>query len=119
MKVYLSGPMTGQPDLNFPTFRAEAAWLRRKGFEVVNPAELNPDASLSWAACMRADIKALCDCEGIVLMDGWEGSRGAHLELHIAHRLEMKILRMDQLRADYSPDPLSEALNSGDGTYRP
>lgn len=119
MKVYLSGPMTGKPDLNFPAFHANAAWLRSKGFEVVNPAELNPDASLSWAACMRTDIKALCDCEGIVLMEGWEGSSGAHLELHIAHRLEMKIMHMDQVRDYYSPDFLGEALNSGDGTYRP
>ena len=119
MKVYLSGPMTGKPDLNFPAFHADAAWLRRKGFEVVSPAELNPDTSLSWEACMRADIKALCDCEAIALMDEWEGSRGAHLELHIAHRLGLKILHMDQLRADYQPDPLGEALNSGDGSYRP
>lgn len=91
MKIYLSGPMTGLPDLNFPAFHEQAARLRKLGFGVVNPAEINPDASLSWEQCMRADIKALCDCDVIYLLPGWEGSKGAHLELHIAHRLGLDI----------------------------
>ena len=57
-RIYLSGPMSGWPDLNFPAFHAAAALLRGQGFEVVNPAEINPDATLDWHACMRADIKA-------------------------------------------------------------
>jgi Domain of unknown function (DUF4406) len=91
MKVYLSGPMTGLPDLNFPAFHDAAKALRECGYEVVNPAELNPDQSMSWTDCMRQDIKALCDCDGIALMDGWENSAGAHLELHIAHRLGLQV----------------------------
>jgi nucleoside 2-deoxyribosyltransferase len=91
MKIYLSGPMTGSPDSNFPAFHEQAARLRKLGFDVVNPAEINPDASLSWEQCMRADIKALCDCDVIYLLPGWEGSKGAHLELHIAHRLGLDI----------------------------
>jgi Domain of unknown function (DUF4406) len=91
MKVYLSGPMTGLPDNNFPAFHAVAKALREAGEDVVNPAEINPDASLSWEQCMRADIKALCDCDEIFLLPGWEKSKGAHLELHIAHRLGLKV----------------------------
>ena len=37
--VYLSGPMTGLPDLNFPAFHAAADKLRSQGVQVVNPAE--------------------------------------------------------------------------------
>lgn len=91
MKIYLSGPMTGLPELNFPAFHAVAKALRDAGEDVVNPAEINPDASLSWEQCMRADIKALCDCDEIFLLPGWEKSKGAHLELHIAHRLGLKV----------------------------
>jgi hypothetical protein len=90
-RVYISGPMTGLPDLNFPAFNAAAATLRAQGLDVVNPAEINPDGSASWEACMRADIKALCDCDAIALLPGWERSRGAHLELHLAHRLGMQV----------------------------
>lgn len=94
MKVYLSGPMTGLPDNNFPAFHAVAQALREAGEDVVNPAEINPDASLSWEECMRADIKALCDCDAIYLLPGWEQSKGAHLELHVAHRLGLKVLTL-------------------------
>jgi nucleoside 2-deoxyribosyltransferase len=90
-RVYLSGPMTGLPELNFPAFNAAAARLRAEGAQVVNPAEINPDGGLSWEQCMRADIKALCDCDAIVLLPGWEGSKGAHLELHVAHRLGLEV----------------------------
>lgn len=100
MKVYLSGPMTGMPDLNFPAFHRDAKWLRDRGLTVINPAELNPDHTMTWGQCMRNDIKALCECEAIVLMDEWEISSGAHLELHIAHRLGLKVVMMDQMRTD-------------------
>lgn len=94
MRVYLSGPMTGLPDNNFPAFHAVAQALREAGEDVVNPAEINPDASLSWEECMRADIKALCDCDAIYLLPGWEQSKGVHLELHVAHRLGLKVLTL-------------------------
>ncbi len=91
MRVYLSGPMSGLPELNFPAFHAAAARLRAEGLQVVNPAEINPDGEMTWEACMRQDIKALCDCDAIVLLPGWQASKGAHLELHIAHRLGMEV----------------------------
>jgi hypothetical protein len=90
-RIYISGPMTGLPDLNFPAFHAAAARLRAAGYEVVNPAEINPGSDMSWAQCMRADIKALCDCDTIALLPGWMDSSGAHLEMHIAHRLGMAV----------------------------
>ena len=97
MKVYLSGPMTGIPDFNFPAFHAEAARLRAAGLHVVNPAEINPDTTMSWHECMRADIKALCDCDTLALLPGWESSQGAHLELHIAHRLGLRVIQTREL----------------------
>ena len=104
-RVYISGPMTGLPDLNFPAFHRAARSLRRLGLDVVNPAEINPDAALPWQQCMRADIKALCDCDVIALLPGWENSKGAHLELHIAHRLGLKVRTLASLLMDtYEPE---------------
>jgi hypothetical protein len=96
-KVYLSGPMTGLPELNFPAFCAEADRLRGLGYDVVNPAEINPDAAMPWDQCMRADIKALCDCNMIAMLPGWETSQGAHLELHIAHRIGIAVKMVEAL----------------------
>jgi len=96
-RVYLSGPMTGLPNHNFPAFHDAATELRSMGLEVVNPAEINAiPGALPWEQCLRNDIKALCDCDAIILLPGWESSSGAHLELHIAHRVGMKIARIQE-----------------------
>lgn len=91
-RIYLAGPMTGIPEFNHPAFHAEAARLRALGYEIINPAELNPDQSLEWHLCMRKDIANLVTCEAIALLPGWQHSTGAHLEMMIAHRVGMEIL---------------------------
>jgi len=91
MKIYIAGPMTGLPDLNFPAFHAAAKTLRSCGQEVVNPAELNLDPAASWSDCMRIDIRELVGCDGIYLLPNWTMSRGARLEFHIASQLNMHI----------------------------
>ena len=40
MRIYISGPMTGHADHNFPAFDAAAERLRAEGHFVINPAEL-------------------------------------------------------------------------------
>lgn len=89
--TYVAGPMTGLPDLNFPAFHARAAELRALGHEVINPAEINPDKSMSWRECMRTDIAALVFCDAIDLLPGWQASDGATLEHHIADRLGLAV----------------------------
>ncbi|MDW3712902.1 MULTISPECIES: DUF4406 domain-containing protein [unclassified Pseudomonas] len=83
-RIYLAGPMTGLPELNFPAFHAEAARLRALGFDVVNPAEINPEPNACWRDCMKADIRELVTCDTIALLPNWSKSRGAKLEHHIA-----------------------------------
>lgn len=91
MRLYVAGPMTGLPELNFPAFHAETARLRALGHQVVNPAEINADPTADWLDCMRADIKQLVDCDGIVLLPGWVGSRGAGIEYTLAISLGLKV----------------------------
>lgn len=92
MRVYLSGPMTGIPDNNFPAFHAWAARLRAQGFDVVSPAEIQEAGT--WEMCLRKDMRELPTCDAIALMPGWERSKGAHLELHVAHRLGMEVMHL-------------------------
>lgn len=96
--LYVSGPMTGMPDLNFPAFHEAAAALRAAGYTVTNPAELDAqDAgkTLTWEQYMRRDIVALMACDGVALLPGWTESRGANLETEIAGRLGMKLWGVD------------------------
>lgn len=91
-RIYISGPMTGMPDLNVSAFRAESDRLRSLGYDVVNPAELNPDPAIGWHECMRRDLAALLTCDTLALLDHWQKSAGAHLEMHVAHRVGMEIV---------------------------
>lgn len=95
-RIYISGPMSGLPDLNFPAFHRVEAQLLNFGFEVVNPAKLNPPDT-SYDQCMKTDIREMLTCDTILLIPGWETSKGAHLELHIAHRVGMKAIVLPEL----------------------
>jgi hypothetical protein len=96
IKAYIAGPMTGLPDLNFKAFFRAAHKLRAYGIEVVNPAEINIDQSMEWHECMRKDIAALVECNTIVMLRGWQASKGATLEHHIATRLGMDVVFEEQ-----------------------
>lgn len=85
--IYISGGMTGYPDLNFPAFHAAAAELRALGHTVVNPAEIDEQPGKEWHEYMRKDIRAMMDCNAIHLLPGWKRSRGARLEHLIAMEL--------------------------------
>lgn len=93
-KCYIAGPMTGYPELNYPAFHATAERLRKLGFDVCSPAEINP-IETSYLEAMRADIIALIDCHHILLLDGWEKSKGAALEHHIATVLDIPIITLE------------------------
>lgn len=96
--IYLSGPMSGLPGLNFPTFHSMTASLRAGGHShtVTNPAEINPKGG-TWTDCMRRDIAALMDCDTVATLPGWEHSKGARLEVLIAERLGMTVVNAHDL----------------------
>jgi hypothetical protein len=92
MTVYLSGPMTGLPEFNHPFFAETAAALRGAGYTVVSPHEL-AGPGLTWEEYMRIDLRALLDGpEAIVMLPGWEASRGARIELETAKAIGLDVL---------------------------
>jgi hypothetical protein len=95
-RLYLSGPMSNLPDMNFPAFHSMAARLRAAGHQVVNPAEINPGGG-TWDECMRRDIVELMRCDTVATLPGWLSSEGAFLEVTIAQRLGMKVVNAHDL----------------------
>lgn len=100
MKIYLSGPMSGRPEYNFPEFHAAAARLRNAGFEVISPAELDGDpppgvapGDCTYNSYLARDVQIVADptIAGIAVLDGWEESGGARLEVTVAHRLGKRV----------------------------
>lgn len=99
IKVYISGPMTGRKDLNEFEFRQAADKLTSDGFVPVVPHDLfiplNKDTYLDdekiWSMAMRADIKALMDCDAVYTLHDWVESRGAKIEVHLAYDLGIPV----------------------------
>ena len=89
--IYISGPMTGRKDFNFPAFDEAAAELREKGYDVVNPAEINRGMQGDWKQYLRRDIFELFDCEAVATLPEWWESDGSRLEVHIARTLGIDV----------------------------
>ncbi len=90
MKLYVSGPITGLPDLNKPAFAEAAEQLRAAGHSVINPHEVGEASELllPWEDYLRADLIAMLQgADALAMLPGWVNSRGATLEYHIAERL--------------------------------
>lgn len=93
MRVYIAGPMTGLPGFNYPAFGAAAEMLRGAGHCVVNPAELHDgDTGRDYAHYLRAGLRALLECDAVVMLPGWELSKGATLERRVAEAIGLRIL---------------------------
>ena len=93
MKLYLAGPMTGLPDLNFPAFHAAAAVLRVRGYQVFNPAELGFSEN-EYRAALTACLAWICaEAEALAVLPGWEKSKGAQAEVATAYALGLQVLK--------------------------
>lgn len=120
--LYLAGPMNGYPDHNFPAFRKVADELRALGYVVTSPAELDepgdgPDVRLhTWEWYMLRDMRHLANCGGIAVLEGWEDSRGATLEIFLGAMLGLplftasSLLNLHPFTFGASEKPLHEAM---------
>lgn len=93
MKIYVSGPMTGLPKHNFPAFSRATKALRKVGYKVISPAELDKknQKPMTWEQCLRRDLIQVVRCDAIATLPGWQDSRGANLEIHVAKKLSMPV----------------------------
>ena len=108
--IYVAGPMRGHDDYNYPAFDRAASVLEEQGWNVINPAELdrNDDKPINgphqfdpennyedhefMRQALKRDMVAICDeCTAIYMMSGWEESRGAKAEWHLARAMGLYI----------------------------
>jgi len=122
MKVYLAGPMSGIPQFNYPAFAQMAGALRKvvtnpgEHIEVMSPPEEDPphvqEASLasrdgnldtldthgiSHGQFVGLGVQRIIDgkFDAIVILPGWEKSRGARVEVMAGVVSGAKIARVD------------------------
>lgn len=101
--VYVSGPMTDIDEYNFPAFREATAELRKRGFEVISPHELDeaegtlPEPTEPYGPeylnYLERDIQHVVKAAAIVALPGWNKSRGAKFECYVAAGLDRPVFR--------------------------
>src|ERR1700730_6759434 len=90
---YLAGPMKDKPQSNIPLFEAAAVELRKQGYEIISPIELDPPETKAEAmngntygnesvgTILGRDIANIIDRKlNIMFLPNWEYSRGARME---------------------------------------
>lgn len=96
-KIYIAGKVTGEPiaecTMKFGQAQKE---LETWGFEGVNPLAVVGDFKSSWDAAMKKCIKALVDCDGMVILPDWQESPGAKIERQLAEDLNIVIVNFSK-----------------------
>lgn len=111
LSLYVAGPMRGIEAYNFPAFDAAAAALEALGHDVFSPAARDRRvgfdpvgmdgtedlAALGFSlnAALAADMAFITmEADGIVVLPGWEQSKGARAEVATAHALGLPVWRL-------------------------
>lgn len=104
LKVYLSGPISSDPEGYKEHFKGIAEKLEALGYEVTNPSIDEYDEKLlekgytnkwtkdAWLEYIHEDIDLVAKHDIICLLNGWEKSAGALLELGTAKRFGLKLM---------------------------
>ena len=98
MKIYLSGKITGlDKEVYTRQFERAETFYKTSGFDVINPVKigeeiLKQNPSATWEDFMQKDLEALRTCTHIVLLEGWEESKGAKMEKAEAEKLGLEIM---------------------------
>jgi len=101
--IYIAGPMTGIKCFNYPAFYKAENNIGHK-WRVFNPARMDgidttgmkgqshevPEFCLKKA--MHKNCAAICQCDAIYMLKGWEKSRGAMVEFQLAIYLGLEIV---------------------------
>ena len=101
--VYISGKITGMPNLNKYKFEAAEKHLKHFGYDVINPHKLPDDHDKTWESYMRECTKALSGANMVVVLDCWKNSRGAIREVMMANFLGIPVVDIQTMSDVHVP----------------
>lgn len=95
--IYIAGPMRGYPQFNFDAFHEADIVLKGRGWNTINPAQLDIDEGFNPCVPQETltkkdledfivrDIHMVLSADAVVLLEGWEKSKGVAVEIAIAN----------------------------------
>jgi hypothetical protein len=93
MLIYIAGKYSGDVDNNIQTARSVAVKLWELGHAVIcphlNSAHMEDDCAATWQDYLDGDFNMIARVDALVMVEGWEDSKGANQE-H-AYALELGI----------------------------
>ena len=111
-KIYLSAPISayavtknGEQERR-DYFKAYAVKMEAAGFKVFNPMENGLEFNAEKSEHMKKDIRELLKCDAIVMLKGWQMSKGCTTEWEVAKAIGIRIM--------YEGD-LAAVMESGEG----
>lgn len=108
-RLYVAGPMTGLPDLNYPAFTVAGEELAAAGYVPLLPLFPAVDGK-PWSAYMRDALQLLFNAaQGVATLPGWGPSRGASLEVFTANQTGIPVRTVAEWCADPCPPPAPTA----------
>jgi len=94
--LYIAGPMSGLPDLNYPAFFHAESKLAECGYLTLNPARnSNPDPEdyIEW---LRLGLRQVLEADGVAVLPGFGMSKGAVMEIMVASFLKMPVRTINE-----------------------
>lgn len=112
--AYLAGPMRGLPEYNFPQFHKAAAILRKLGWAIISPAEMDEEAGEHVTEghkagqiidqqgnrrIVRRDLEAILSLrsennDAIIVLPDWYNSTGTNAEVRVGKWLGLELYQL-------------------------
>jgi hypothetical protein len=119
-QIYISGPITGRDKDEYLDHFNEVEWALKRHAEdagvritVFNPASyfaVEYDEPPAYHMCMRKCIEELTRCDGIALLEGWEKSSGAQMELRVSQELKIPLVYAESTSRENAHEFPAEAF---------
>lgn len=100
-RVYLSGPITNTKNYKGLFMFAEELVSYDEAEQIYNPAAQIPSSS-SWEQAMHRCLSEITNYDTVVMLPGWNASRGARLERDVALACGMHIVDFGENKIIYS-----------------
>lgn len=99
-RVYLSGPITNTKNYKGLFIFAEKLVKFGEAKQIYNPAVQIP-SSFSWEQAMTQCLSEITNYDTIVMLPGWNVSRGARLERDVALACRIRVVDLDENKIIY------------------